>query len=140
MFAIVSSAEGSRPGLNAQMKARYERLKNRFANMDESIGEAMVMLAPRRLSVPTSGQRNRRESEMNRYSNNMRERDDQGRFMSDDDNGYSRGSRSDGRDRDDQGRFTSEGGGSSRGRYEDDDRRYSRGGPERDENGRFMSE
>jgi hypothetical protein len=35
----------------------------------------------------------------------------------------------------------SEGGGYSRGRYEDDDdRRYSRSGPERGENGRFMSE
>ena len=62
------------------------------------------------------------------------------KFMSDDDNGYSRGSRSGGRDRDEQGRFTSEGGSYSRGRYEDDDRRYSRGGRERDDNGRFMSE
>ena len=44
---------------------------------------------------------------MSRYSN-MRERDDQGRFMSDDDRGYSR-SRSSGRDRDEQGRFMSEG-------------------------------
>ena len=140
LFALVSSAEKSIPGLNAQMKARYERLKSRFANMDESIGEAMVMLAPQRLSVPTSSQRNRREYEMNRYSN-MRERDDHGRFMSDDDSGYSRGFRSSGRDRDEQGRFMSEGGGYSRGRYEDDDdRRYSRSGPERDENGRFMSE
>jgi hypothetical protein len=101
MFAIVSSAEKSIPGLNAQMKARYERLKSRFANTDESIGEAMVMLAPQRLSVPTSSQRNRREYEMNRYSN-MRERDDQGRFMSDDDSRYSRGFRSSGRDRDEK--------------------------------------
>ena len=139
MFALVSSAERSSPELNAQMKARYERLKSRFANMDESIGEAMVMLAPRRLSVPSNSRQNRRESEMSRYSN-MRERDDQGRFMSDDERGYSR-SRSGGRDRDEQGRFMSEGSGFSRGRYEDDDdRRYSRNGPERDENGRFMSE
>ena len=56
LFAIVSSAEKSIPGLNAQMKARYERLKNRFANMDEGIGEAMVMLAPRRLSVNPGSQ------------------------------------------------------------------------------------
>ena len=53
LFAIVSAAESSIPGLNAQMKARYERTKQRFANMDEAIGEAMVMLAPRRLSVPS---------------------------------------------------------------------------------------
>ena len=139
LFAIVSAAESSIPGLNAQMKARYDRTKQRFANMDEAIGEAMVMLAPRRLSVPSGSRQNRREFEMSRYSN-VRERDDQGRFTSDDESGY-RGSRSAGRDRDDQGRFMSEGGRSSRGRHEDDDdRRYSRGGPERDENGRFMSE
>jgi hypothetical protein len=52
MFAIVSSAERSSPGLTAQMKTRYDRLKDRFANMDESIGEAMVMLAPRRSPYP----------------------------------------------------------------------------------------
>jgi hypothetical protein len=140
MFALVSSAEGSSPGLNAQMKARYERLKSRFTNIDDSIGEAMVLLAPQRLSVPTSSQRNRRESEMSRYSNNTRERDDQGRFMSEDDSGYFGGSRRGAWDREENGRFASEGGGYSRGRYEDDDRRYSRGGPERDDNGRFMSE
>ena len=136
LFAIVSSAEKLIPGLNAQVKARYERLKNRFANMDESIGEAMVMLAPRRLSVTSSSRQNRREYVMNRYSN-VRERDEQGRFMSDDDRRYSRG----GSERDEYGRFMGEGGSRSRARYEDDDdRRYSRGGPERDEYGRFMSE
>ena len=141
LFAIVSSAEQAIPGLNAQMKARYERARPRFANMDEAIGEAMVMLAPQRLSVPSNSRRNRREFEMSRYSNE-RDRDEHGRFMSDDESGYSRSSRSGGRERDDQGRFMSEGGRSSRGgRYEDDeDRRYSRGGPERDEYGRFMSE
>ena len=141
LFAIASSAEQSIPGLNAQMKARYERTKPRFADIDEAIGEAMVMLAPQRLSVPSNSQQNRREFEMSRYSN-VRERDDQGRFMSDDEHGYSRSSGNGGRERDDQGRFMSEGGRSSRGgRYEDDeDRRYSRGGPERDEHGRFMSE
>jgi hypothetical protein len=136
LFAIVSSAEKSVPELNAQMKARYERLKSRFANIDQNIGEAMVMLAPRRLSVSSSSRQNRREYEMSRYSD-MRERDEHGRFMSDDGRAYSR-SRGGGWDRDEQGRFMSEGS-HSRGRYEDDDRRYSRG-PERDENGRFMSE
>ena len=67
LFAIVSSAEKSVPGLNAQMKARYERLKSRFANMDEGIGEAMVMLAPRRLSVNPGSQHNRREYVMRAY-------------------------------------------------------------------------
>ncbi|HEY1782184.1 MAG TPA: hypothetical protein VGG79_17445 [Roseiarcus sp.] len=140
LFAIVSAAESSIPGLNAQMKARYDRTKQRFANMDDAIGEAMVMLAPRRLSVPSGSRQNRREFEMSRYSNE-RGRDDQGRFASDDERGYSRTSRGSGRDRDEQGRFMGEGGHSSRGRYQDDeDRRYSRSGPERDENGRFMSE
>ena len=90
MFAIVSSAETTNPGLNAQMKERYDRLKSRFANMDESIGEAIAMLVPRRLSLPSSSQRNRREYEMSRYSND-RDRDEQGRFMSQDERGYSRG-------------------------------------------------
>ena len=139
LFAIVSSAETAIPGLNAQMKARYDRTKQRFANMDEAIGEAMVMLAPRRLSVPQGSRQNQKEFGMSRYSN-VRDRDDQGRFVSEDESGH-RGSRSAGRDRDDQGRFMSEGGRSSHRRYEDeDDRRYSRGSSERDENGRFMSE
>jgi hypothetical protein len=47
MFAMVSSAEASNSGLNARMKERYERLKSRFANIDENIGEAIAMLAPR---------------------------------------------------------------------------------------------
>ena len=64
LFAIVSSAEAANPTLNAQMKERYDRVKSRFANVDESIGEAIAMLAPRRLSVPSSSQRNRREYEM----------------------------------------------------------------------------
>ncbi|MGB7974799.1 MAG: hypothetical protein WCF81_10735 [Roseiarcus sp.] len=159
MFALVTSAETSNPGLNAQMKERYERVKSRFANMDESIGEAIAMLAPRRLSVPSSSQRNRREYEMSRYSND-RDRDEQGRFLSNDERGYSRGGsgrddngrftsegggrRSMGRERDDEGRFTSDYG-YSRGRYQGDDQHYgarSSGsmGRDRDEEGRFTSE
>jgi hypothetical protein len=160
MFAIVSSAERSSPGLSAQMKARYERLKARFANMDESIGEAVVMLAPRSLSVPSNSRQNRREYEMSSRYSNMRERDDQGRFMSDDERGYSRGGperdgngrfmseggsrRSTGRERDDEGRFTGDSG-PSRGRFQGDDQHYgprSLGsmGRDRDEEGRFISE
>jgi hypothetical protein len=159
LFAIVSSAETANPGLNAQMKERYDRLKNRFAKLDESIGEAIAMLAPRRLSVPSRSQRNRREYEMSRYSDNTRERDDQGRFTSSDERGYSRGGpdrgdngrfmseggrRSTERGRDDEGRFTSDYG-SSRGRFQGDDQHYgprSLGsmGRDRDEEGRFTSE
>jgi hypothetical protein len=36
MFAMVSSAEPSNSGLNAQMKERYQSLKSSFANVDES--------------------------------------------------------------------------------------------------------
>ncbi len=160
VFAIVSSAETANPGLNAQMKERYERFKTRFANMDESIGEAIAMLAPRRLSVPSSSQRNRREYEMSSRYSNMRERDDQGQFMSDNERGYSRGGSerdehgrfasesgnrgSMGRDRDEEGRFTSDNG-RSRGRFQGDEQHYgprSLGsmGRDRDEEGRFMSE
>jgi hypothetical protein len=95
MLAHVSTAEQAGHEMGAQVKAYHQRLKSRFANMDESIGEALDLLAPQRLSAPIGSQRNRRESEMNRYSN-MRERDDHGRFTSDDDNGYSRSARTSG--------------------------------------------
>ena len=133
----IDAAAAQFPSLNTQLATRYERMKQRFAQMDESIGEALVMLAPRRLSVSFNSQPSRREYQMSSRYSNMRERDDQGRFMSEDDHRGSSG----GRGRDEEGRFTSEGG-RSRGRYNDDDRDYrgSRGGPERDENGRFMSE
>jgi hypothetical protein len=133
----IDAAAAKSPSLNTQLATRYERMKQRFAQMDESIGEALVMLAPRRLSVSFNSQPNRREYGMSSRYSNMRERDEQGRFTSDDDHRGSSG----GRDRDEEGRFMSEGS-RSRGRYNDDDRDYrgSRGGAERDENGRFMSE
>ncbi|MBV8442151.1 MAG: hypothetical protein JO312_16590, partial [Hyphomicrobiales bacterium] len=137
VFAALASAETSTPSLKTEAKARYERLKKRFANVDESIGEAMVMLAPRRLSASLTSQQSRREQSMsNRYSN-MRERDEQGRFLPDDEREYSRRSRG-GPERDDYGRFMSEGG-RSRGRYEDEDDRYSRRSMsrDRDDEGRF---
>jgi hypothetical protein len=133
----IDAAAAKSPSLNTQLATRYERMKQRFAQMDESIGEALVMLAPRRLSVSFNSQPSRREYGMSSRYSNMRERDEQGRFTSDDDHRGSSG----GRDRDEEGRFMSEGS-RSRGRYNDDDRDYrgSRGGAERDENGRFMSE
>ena len=133
----VAAAEAQFPLLNSQLATRYEGVKQRFADMDESIGEALVMLAPRRLSVSFNSQPSRREYQMSSRYSDMRERDEQGRFTSEDDHRGSSG----GRGRDEEGRFMSEGG-RLRGRYNDDDRDYrgSRGGPERDENGRFMSE
>jgi hypothetical protein len=156
IFAMVSSAETSNSGLNAEMKERYQSLKSRFANVDESIGEAMAVLAPRRLSVPSSSQRNRREYEMTRYSND-RDRDEHGRSISDEGRGYSgsgydrdngrfsseSGRRSMGRERDDEGRFTSDFG-YSRNRFQGDDQHHgprSLGsmGHDRDDEGSFTS-
>ncbi|HEY1781051.1 MAG TPA: hypothetical protein VGG79_11585 [Roseiarcus sp.] len=118
--------------LGRRMKNRFDRLKGRFSDLNE-LGEAMDLLAPRSLSVSASRRRSRRENDMPRYSSNTPERDDQGRFTSDNDRGSSRGGG--GVDRDDSGRFASEGR-SSRNRYDDDDSR-SRG---RDESGHFASE
>ena len=128
--------------LGSQMKARYERVKGRFASLDKSIGEAMDMLAPRSLSVPFARQRRRMENDMSRFSNTP-DRDEHGRFLPDDDREHSRGGHRGGqerdepgrsfaeggyrggRERDEAGRFMSEGGSRSRSRYEDEDERYS---------------
>ena len=138
--AYQKAAEQEREGLGEKegdlgrrMKDRFDRLKGRFSDLDDVLGEAMDLLAPRSLSVSASRRRSRRENDMPRYSSDTPERDDQGRFISDNDRGSSRGRG--GGDRDESGRFASEGR-SSRSRYDDDDNR-SRG---RDESGRFSSE
>ena len=128
--------------LGPQMKARYERLKKeRFADIDESIGEAMSWLAPRSLSVSSGRQQRQRESEMPRNSS-MPDRDEQGRFLPEDERRYSRGGGGyrGGQERDEEGRFMSEGR-RSRSRYEDEDEgRYGGGrrsmGSDRDEDER----
>jgi hypothetical protein len=132
--------------LGPQMNARYERLKERFADTDENLEEAMSLLAPRSLRVASRRPRDRsqqgqREREMLRYSN-MRDRDELGRFASDDGRRYSRngGYRGE-QERDQEGRFMSEGR-RYRSRYEDEDEsRFGEGyggrrpmGRERDEN------
>jgi hypothetical protein len=50
------------------MKDRFDRLKGRFSDLDDVLGEAMDLLAPRSLSVSASRQRSRRENDMPRYS------------------------------------------------------------------------
>ncbi len=85
-------------------------------------------------TMPSTQMRNRDSD--NRYGGNIPERDDRGRFMSDDDNDHRsarRSSPSD-RDRDENGRFTSDD--NDRGGY----RRSSSGERDRDENGRFTSD
>jgi hypothetical protein len=127
----IQSAEGESPSLGSQLTTRYDRLKQRFADIDDNFEEAVEMLAPRRLSMPSG----RRQS---RGYSDTRDRRQQGRF--EDDRGYSRG----GPERDDQGRFLSEGGSRSRSRFQGDDEHYgprSLGsmGRDRDEEGRFAS-
>jgi hypothetical protein len=123
------SAEGESPSLGSRLTTRYDRLKQRFADIDDNFEEAVEMLAPRRLSMPSGRRQSRRYSD-------MRDRRQQGRF--EDDSAYSRG----GPERDDQGRFLSEGGSRSRSRFQGDDEHYgprSLGsmGRDRDDEGRF---
>ena len=108
--------------LGRTMKDRLERLTGRFRDLDQAQGEAMDLLAPRSLSLFPQRQRSRREVDMPRDSSNTPDRDDRGRFMSDDDRGQSRGGGRGrgGPERDESGRFMSEDRG-SRSRYDDDD-------------------
>ncbi len=114
----------------SQIESRFERAKQRFERLDDTtIGEAIELLAPRRLSVPNRRQQEKRESyNMARYSSQSRDRDEQGRFTSDDERGYGRSDygRSGSRgmpQRDEAGRFLSEDEHRGRSRYDDDERR-----------------
>jgi len=109
----------------SQIERRYERSKQRFEHLDgDAIGEAIELLAPRRLSVPEERRQSERERDMPRYSSQTRDRDEQGRFLPEDERDYGRGGggyRSMPQ-RDEGGRFLSEER-RGRGRYDDDDRR-----------------
>ena len=134
--SAIQSGEGESPSVSSRIKTRYERMKQRFADIDDNFEEAVALLAPRRLSVPSERQRSRREGETSRYRD-TRDRYEQGRFPPEYSGGYSRG----GPERDDQGRFLSEGG--SRSPIRGDDDRYGRSmgstGRDRDDEGRFAS-
>ena len=135
--------------LGQRMGARYERAKRRFSNIDQSMGEARELLAPQSLSVSTGRRRSYeresgRERGMARYSSGP-ERDEYGRFTSEDDRGgRSRGGYGGGQERGEPGRYMSEGR-RSRSRYEDEDEGRSYGGGrgssgrDRDEEGRYAS-
>jgi hypothetical protein len=84
MFAIVSSAT-TNPD---RMRVKEMTASKPLRQCGRSIGEAIAMLR-RGLSAPSQPAK-RREYEMSRYSND-RDRDAQGRFMSDDEPRYSRG-------------------------------------------------
>jgi hypothetical protein len=110
--AAIEGADGESPSLGSRLKTRYDRLKQRFANIDDNLEDALGMLAPRRLSAASA---RKRGAERSRYGN-TRERYREGRF--EDETPY-RG----GPDRDEQGRFMSEGGPRS-GRFQGDDEHY----------------
>ncbi len=124
---VVASTIGSAAAVS-QIESRFERARQRFERLDDNtIGEAIELLAPRRLSVPGRRQRNERERyDMARYSSQSRDRDEQGRFTSDDEREYGRsggGYRGGTPQRDEAGRFLSDDDRRGRGRYEDDERR-----------------
>src|SRR5882724_846205 len=134
IFAKAKSASIDMSALGQRLQARKEQLMAKA----EATGLRSPM--PRSLQFRAYQQPpNRQEYGNVDRRSQYRERDDQGRFMSDDgDRGYSRGSsgRSQYRDRDDQRRLMSD----------DDDRGYSRGSSgrshyrERNDQGRFMSD
>jgi len=139
IFALARQAGVDMDALGSELQARKTELTQEFEQAEPA--------APEFLSLHSleSANQSWQEKNMPRYesegrgysrsggrSSSGRERDDHGRFMSDDDErGYSRGRSSSSRDRDEYGRFTSD----------DDDRDYSRGrsssGRERDDYGRF---
>jgi hypothetical protein len=150
---LIDMEEKPRQGLIALAKASgvdLADIQRRAVERNNQLSEtaerrSLRIPAPR--SLRTWGARSlnhpEEKDEMPRQSN-MRERDDQGRFMSDDDRYQGRGgrygqsSRGDDRERDERGRFMSD---------DDDDRYRGRSGGgnggnyrERDEQGRFMSE
>jgi hypothetical protein len=150
---LIDLEEKPRQGLMALAKAAgvdLAEVQRRAMERNNQLNEAaerrsLRVPAPR--SLRTWGARSlnhpEEKDEMPRQSN-MRERDDQGRFVSDDDDDRYRGrgggysSRGNDRERDEQGRFMSD---------DDDDRYRGRSGRgnggndrERDEQGRFMSD
>ena len=70
---VVESTVGSAGAPVSQIESRFERARQRFERLDDTaIGEAIELLAPRRLSVPSRRQRNERErSDMRRYSSQI---------------------------------------------------------------------
>ena len=128
LFQAVDSVLASGRLPVSQIERRYERARRQFQHLDDdAIGEAIELLAPRRLSVPEERQQSQRERAMPRYSSQTRDRDEQGRFLPEDERDAGRGGgyRSMPQ-RDEAGRFVSEDERRSRGRYDDEDER-SRG-------------
>ncbi len=117
-----------------EIDKRFERARQKFGELDDdAIGEAIEELAPRRLSVHEERQQSERERYMPRYSSQGRDRDEQGRFLPEEERGYGRNGGGGGgyrsmSQRDEGGRFVG------------DDERRSRSMPQRDEGGRFVGD
>lgn len=110
-----------------QLAPQIERRKAQLATDTE--GQLRDALEPRTLRSMGSANRRQEEEYSTMPNNQTRDRDEYGRFRSDDDQGSYRS-------RDEQGRFASDDRGySSRSRQDDDDDRRNR-----DENRRFTSE
>ncbi len=117
------AAKKASPGLIDEMRERHEAHRRRLERVGDELGsEAIGALAPRSLSVRPMRRQARREQEMQRYQN-YRDRDEQGRFLPEDERGGGRGY-----DR------------MSRGRYEDEDRDERRARSRYDEDERYRGE
>jgi hypothetical protein len=120
LFAMATGSGVDFDALEGKFEERNRQLKQ------DAERKQLQLPAPGSLRLPGSRRNGPSEEKKMPKQSSMRERDDQGRFMSDDDErGYRGSSRSNDRDRDDYGRFTGD----------DDDRgrrRVSRSG-DRDE-------
>lgn len=150
----VGEEEKPDEGIFAKAQAHGIVDDNLARRLRERKGELQRRAAEQRPTRAVSIQLSALENDMARYSND-RDRDDRGRFMSDDDDYRRGGNGGSGRDRDDRGRFMSDdrddrGNGrggwfgdseghsrAARSRFDDEDRRGgSRGGRDDDDDGR----
>jgi hypothetical protein len=140
VLALASSYNVDLEALKPQVDARKTEMET------NTEGDSMNALEPTSLRLRGSGAKRQEEEYSSMpYDSNVRERDERGRFESDDDRRGGYRSRGNDRERDDQGRFMSDDGRGPRSRssrdYDDDYRRSGSngGGPGRDEEGRFTS-
>jgi hypothetical protein len=115
----IEAAGKSSPDLIVAIKERIEDMKRRLERPGDNLGEAFNALAPRSLSIRSNRQQSRRENDMQRTSN-FRERNEQGRFLPEDDRGRGYGRE-------------------YRGRYQDEDRDERRARSRDDEDERYRS-
>jgi hypothetical protein len=132
LYVLAGKAGVELAALGPRIAARADELKR------DAEADALDPPEPRSLRLRQSGGQQALQERETMARRDMPERDDRGRFMSDDDDrDYGRGRYS--RGRDDEGRFTSGGNG---GRMRDDEGRFTSGGSGgrmRDEEGRFTS-